>query len=119
MYKRQTQRGAHNIAIKGVRENDESTEHQDEHILIPVSNEESVRELVTLGNVLKSKKNHNGFYALHAIDNKVEDSGLEKRARKILETAATAAAALKFMLVMEDNSFEMTVVGLILPPLHL
>lgn len=72
-----TQRGAHNIAIKGVRENDESTEHQDEHILIPVSNEESVRELVTLGNVLKSKKNHNGFYALHAIDNKVEDSGLE------------------------------------------
>ena len=35
-----TQRGAHNIAIKGVRENDESTEHQDEHILIPVSNEE-------------------------------------------------------------------------------
>ena len=76
-----TQRGAHNIAIKGVRENDE---HQDEHILIPVSNEESVRELVTLGNVLKSKKNHNGFYALHAIDNKVEDSGLEKRARKIL-----------------------------------
>src|SRR5699024_7480623 len=29
----------------------------------------------------------------HAIDNKVEDSGLEKRARKILETAATAAAA--------------------------
>lgn len=51
-----TQRGAHNIAIKGVRENDESTEHQDEHILIPVSNEESVRELVTLGNVLKSKK---------------------------------------------------------------
>lgn len=85
-----TQRGAHNIAIKGVRENDE---HQDEHILIPVSNEESVRELVTLGNVLKSKKNHNGFYALHAIDNKVEDSGLEKRARKILETAATAAAA--------------------------
>lgn len=65
-----TQRGAHNIAIKGVRENDESTEHQDEHILIPVSNEESVRELVTLGNVLKSKKNHNGFYALHAIDNK-------------------------------------------------
>ena len=81
------------IAIKGVRENDESTEHQDEHILIPVSNEESVRELVTLGNVLKSKKNHNGFYALHAIDNKVEDSGLEKRARKILETAATAAAA--------------------------
>ncbi len=85
-----TQRGAHNIAIKGVRENDE---HQDEHILIPVSNEESVRELVTLGNVLKSKKNHNGFYALHAIDNKVEDSGLEKRARKILETAAPAAAA--------------------------
>ena len=58
-----------------------------------MSNEESVRELVTLGNVLKSKKNHNGFYALHAIDNKVEDSGLEKRARKILETAATAAAA--------------------------
>lgn len=51
-----TQRGAHNIAIKGVRENDESTEHQDEHILIPVSNEESVRELVTLGNVLSNRR---------------------------------------------------------------
>lgn len=70
-----TQRGAHNIAIKGVRENDESTEHQDEHILIPVSNEESVRELVTLGNVLKSKKKPQRFYALHATDNKVEDAG--------------------------------------------
>ena len=87
-----TQRGAHTSPSKGSAKR-RSTEHQDEHILIPVSNEESVRELVTLGNVLKSKKNHNGFYALHAIDNKVEDSGLEKRARKILETAATAAAA--------------------------
>lgn len=88
-----TQRGAHNIAIKGVRENDKESDKQEEHILIPVSNEESVGELVALSNLLKSRNNRNGIYALHTIDNKVEDPGIEKRARKILEIAATAAAA--------------------------
>ena len=53
-----------------------------------------------------------------AVDGSVFAPSLQP-ARKSAERAATAAAALKFMLAMEDNSFEMTVVGLILPPLHL
>ena len=43
--------------------------------------------------MLKRAKEPNGLYALHASDNKVEDPNVEKRAQKILDAAATAAAA--------------------------
>ncbi|HJA98207.1 MAG TPA: cation:proton antiporter [Candidatus Alistipes avicola] len=88
-----TQRGAHNIAVKGMRTDDQENEKQNEHILIPISNEESAAELIALGNQIKSPKNHNEIYALHAIDNKAGDTGLEKRGQKVLETAASIAAA--------------------------
>ena len=65
----------------------------EDHILIPVANERTVEELVWLSAMLRRPKDPNGLYALHAIDNKAEDPNGEKRARKILDTAATAAAA--------------------------
>lgn len=43
--------------------------------------------------MLKRAKEPNGLYALHAIDNKAEDPNLEKRAQKVLDVAATAAAS--------------------------
>lgn len=88
-----TQRGAHNIALKGVHEEERRPRREEEHILIPLSSEENAAELIALSNVLRDPKNRNGLYALHAIDNRTEDPGMEKKARKILETAATAAAA--------------------------
>ena len=87
-----TQRGAHNIAIRNAQDDDEQPQQED-HILIPVANEQTVSELVSLSTTLKKAKSRNGLYALNAIDNKVEDPTVEKRGRKILDTAAKAAAA--------------------------
>lgn len=87
-----TQRGAHNIAIKDVQDADEQEQRQ-ENMLIPVANEQTVAELISLSTTLRTSKDRSGLYALNAIDNRVEDPNLEKRARKILETAANAAAA--------------------------
>ena len=87
-----TQRGAHNIAMRNAQDDDEQPQQED-HILIPVANEQTVSELVSLSTTLKKAKSRNGLYALHAIDNKVEDPNVEKRAQKILDAAATAAAA--------------------------
>lgn len=87
-----TQRGAHNIAVKGLSETDDTPRSED-HILIPVANEQTIGELVSLATTLThASRNKNRLYALHAIDNKVEDPGLEKRALKLLDAAATAAA---------------------------
>lgn len=87
-----TQRGAHNIAITGTQENDETGPQQD-HILIPVANEETIGELISLSTMFKSPKERDGLFALHAIDNKIEDPNVEKRAHKLLDAAASAAAA--------------------------
>ena len=88
-----TQRGAHNIAMGNAQENDDDrSRRQEEHILIPVANERSAEELVALSIMLKKAKDPNGLYALNAIDNRVEDPNVEKRARKILDAAASAAA---------------------------
>ena len=91
-----TQRGAHNIAVGQAHLTDSSdekpTKHED-HILIPVANEQTVEELVALSAMLKRAKEPNGLYALHAIDNQVEDPNADKLARKLLDTAATSAAA--------------------------
>ena len=87
-----TQRGAHNIAMRNAQDDDEQPQQED-HILIPVANEQTVSELVSLSTTLKKAKSRNGLYALNAIDNKIEDPTVEKRGRKILDTAAKAAAA--------------------------
>ena len=88
-----TQRGAHNIAMNHAQDDDEKTPTREDHILIPVANDRTVEELVGFSTMIKKAKDPSGLYALHAIDNRAEDPNSEKRARKVLENAATAAAA--------------------------
>ena len=88
-----TQRGAHNIAMSSAQDSDESDRRHEDHILIPVADERSAEELVCLSMTLKPAKGPSGLYALNAVDNKVEDPNVEKRARKILDAAASVAAA--------------------------
>ena len=88
-----TQRGAHNIAMNNVRDEEDGTSQQEEHILIPVSNERSVDELVALSSMLRRPKKNAGVYALYAINNKASDAGIEKRGQKVLDIAAKSAAA--------------------------
>lgn len=87
------QKGAHNIALKESEEETEDIDTKDEHILIPVSNEETVEELVNLSLAVKSKTNTNGLYALKVVDNQRSDEKTLKSSKRILQKAVDTAAA--------------------------
>ena len=87
------QKGAHNIAMKESGEETEDNDTKDEHILIPVSNEETVEELVNLSLAIKSKTNTSGLYALKVIDNQNSDDKTLKSSKRVLQTAVDTAAA--------------------------
>lgn len=84
------QRGAHRIAAAGAQHDE--VPPVSEHVLIPVSRAENVQELVGLSMAATSLRNRS-LYALNAVDNKIDDPAVQKRARKLLDAAATAAAA--------------------------
>jgi len=65
----------------------------EERILIPLSNQERVDELINLSITLKSPKSPTALYALHVADNSVSDEIGEKNGRKILEKAEVAASS--------------------------
>ena len=86
------QKGAHNIAAQDISDKEENKK-ESEHILIPVSNEETVEELVNLSLAIKSPQNKNGLFALKVIDNHHSDEKALKQSRRVLQTAVNAAAA--------------------------
>ena len=86
------QKGAHNIAAQDISDKEENKK-ESEHILIPVSNEETVEELVNLSLAIKSPQNNNGLFALKVIDNHHSDEKALKQSRRVLQTAVNTAAA--------------------------
>ena len=86
------QKGAHNIAAQDISDKEENKK-ESEHILIPVSNEETVEELVNLSLAIKSPQNKNGLFALKVIDNHHSDEKALKQSRSVLQTAVNTAAA--------------------------
>ena len=86
------QKGAHNIAAQDISDKEENKK-ESEHILIPVSNEETVEELVNLSLAIKSPQNKNGLFALKVIDNHHSDEKALKQSRRVLQTAVNTAAA--------------------------
>ena len=86
------QKGAHNIAAQDISDKEENKK-ESEHILIPVSNEETVEELVNLSLAIKSPQNKNGLFALKVIDNHHSDEKALKQSRRVLQTAVDTAAA--------------------------
>ena len=86
------QKGAHNIAAQDISDKEENKK-ESEHILIPVSNEETVEELVNLSLAIKSPQNKNGLFALKGIDNHHSDEKALKQSRRVLQTAVNTAAA--------------------------
>ena len=91
----ETQRGAESIARKENTDIEDEDQTPDERILIPVSNPETVDELIHLSTLIRSKKSKSGLYALkivnHSSDN--DEAGSDKQARKVLEKASVTAAA--------------------------
>ena len=86
------QKGAHNIAAQDISDKEENKK-ESEHILIPVSNEETVEELVNLSLAIKSPQNKNGLFALKVIDNHHSDEKALKQSRRVLQTAVNTTAA--------------------------
>lgn len=86
------QKGAHNIAAQDISDKEENKK-ESEHILIPVSNEETMEELVNLSLAIKSPQNKNGLFALKVIDNHHSDEKALKQSRRVLQTAVNTAAA--------------------------
>jgi Kef-type K+ transport system membrane component KefB len=84
------QKGAHNIAAQDISDKEENKK-ESEHILIPVSNEETVEELVNLSLAIKSPQNKNGLFALKVIDNHHSDEKALKQSRRVLQTAVNTA----------------------------
>ncbi len=89
------QKGAHNIAAQvgsnAPRAN--AKNNRQEHILLPVSNEETVEELVNFCLALKGPKTNTGLYALKVIENHNADEKTLRKSQKVLETALKTGAA--------------------------
>jgi Kef-type K+ transport system membrane component KefB len=65
----------------------------DERILIPVANKDTLRDLVDLSLIIKSKGNINNLYALNIIKSNESTSETEKVSEKLLEEAVMLGAA--------------------------
>jgi Kef-type K+ transport system membrane component KefB/nucleotide-binding universal stress UspA family protein len=87
------QKGARNIALQEAEEPATDQTEMEERILIPVSNPETVDELIILGLTIKSKKNRKGIYALSVVQNESEGSKIHKLAQDTLHRAAVTASA--------------------------
>ena len=87
------QKGAKNILLMESADGTEEGEETQEKILIPISNSETIDELVNLGVTIKSKKNRDGLYALSIINNNNAYGSADKRAKKMLTQAAVTASA--------------------------
>ena len=86
------QKGAKNIALSENEEPAENSELQ-EKILMPLNNPDNAEEIVNMALAIKSKKNKSGLYALSIVNNNSEGGSSDSQARKILDKAATTAAA--------------------------
>ena len=88
----QAQKGAKNMAIREASNADVEGDNK-ERVLIAMDDIETVEEMINLSVTIKSKKNKKNLFALTVVDNNHDDGVADKNARKILDLAATTAAA--------------------------
>lgn len=91
------QKGAHNISLESTSMDTSESNHE-EKILIPVSNPETVEELINLSTIIKSRENKNGLFALSIIKNDSNDLDADKNANKLLDKAIHTASATDIIL---------------------
>jgi Kef-type K+ transport system membrane component KefB len=85
------QKGGKNISLQeSSTVESENVEHS-ERILIPISNPETIDELINLSSILKSKGNKKGLFALNVVNN--DSSVSNNQAKKVLDKAVFTASA--------------------------
>lgn len=70
----EAQKGGKNISLKETAIPEEEDLEKRERILIPVSNPETIEELISMSSILKSKENKKGIYALNIVENDDTDN---------------------------------------------
>ncbi len=94
-----TQKGAQNVALADMTEEElVDKDDAEDRILIPLSNSETVEELINLGITIKSPRCKATMMALSIIKSDSNDTAAEKRSRQLLEKAEKTAAATDNML---------------------
>jgi Kef-type K+ transport system membrane component KefB len=85
------QKGGKNISLQeSSAVEGENVEHS-ERILIPISNPETIDELINLSSILISKGNKKGLFALNVVNNDSSESN--NHAQKVLDKAVFTASA--------------------------
>lgn len=89
-----TQKAAQRIALAEMNGDwrSDATE-EEERILVPLSNAETVEELISLGRAIKSQRNKARMVAVSIIKSDNTDPALEKMSEMLLEKASKVAAA--------------------------
>jgi len=87
------QKGAQNISLSESKFIDNDEVETEERILIPISNPETVEELINFSTIIKSKNNKTGLYALNIVINNTSTAEEKIKAKKILEKAVELAAS--------------------------
>ncbi len=87
------QKGARNMAILDNTNDTKDETDISEKILIALNDQSLAEEMINLSITIKSKQNRDGLYALHVLQNDNPSQADSKSAEKVLEKAATAAAA--------------------------
>ncbi len=86
----EAQKGGKNISLKETAPDGEEDFEKRERILIPISNPDTIDELITISSILKSKENKKGLYALNIVENDNADTA--SVGKKLLEKAGISAA---------------------------
>ena len=87
------QKGALNVSINEATTTDENKTNNFEKILIPVSNPETIEELIHLSTTIKSKENKTGLFVVNIISNDSSDVNAVKKAHKLMDKAVVTASS--------------------------
>lgn len=87
------QKGAQNIALLDVSDQDVDKNDNEEKILVSINSLENTEELINLALTIKSKRNRSEIFALTVLDNHENNIKEEKEAKKLLTKAVVTASA--------------------------
>lgn len=87
----EAQKGGKNISLKDTPSAEEEDLEKRERILIPISNPDTIEELISMSSILKNRENKKGLYALNIVEN--DDTDAASKGRKLLEKAEVSASA--------------------------
>lgn len=88
-----TERAARKIAINESLEGMDEKPREEENILIPVANPDTIENLVSMALIMKDPKRKDGLTALSVINDNNDSEALQEQGRRYLERTAMVAAA--------------------------